>query len=221
MTSNSLELEQQLKLMVDAAQTDLEQADVLELWAALEPPLASLPRIERLRIAGLLISELAEVYWAKASQILDDWEEGNNTAGPIPTDVLLDGIRVRQTQYVNVEELVRSQFRFPRTRRTPQPNSTAQPVDKSKILAMMEMEEEAAIEPLAVAHAEDVSSWQRAIAQYLTQTQIQSISLVQLQQALGMPLVEVWLGLLLGGFTLEQHGDFYDQQSIWLTATDS
>lgn len=48
----------------------------------------------------------------------------------------------------------------------------------------------------------------------------EAVSLIQLQQALGMPLVEVWLGLLLadqGQYLLEQRGDFYDPLEIWLT----
>ncbi|MCC5654885.1 hypothetical protein LC609_35010 [Nostoc sp. XA013] len=45
------------------------------------------------------------------------------------------------------------------------------------------------------------------------------ISLVKLQRALEMPMVEVWLGLLLGGFTLEQRGDFYHNQNVWVKSS--
>ncbi len=51
----------------------------------------------------------------------------------------------------------------------------------------------------------------------------EAVSLIQLQQALGMPLVEVWLGLLLadqGQYLLEQRGDFYDPLEIWLTKVE-
>lgn len=47
----------------------------------------------------------------------------------------------------------------------------------------------------------------------------EAVSLIQLQQALGMPLVEVWLGLLLadqGQYLLEQRGDFYSLPGIWV-----
>ncbi|MEH2126758.1 hypothetical protein [Nostoc sp.] len=40
--------------------------------------------------------------------------------------------------------------------------------------------------------------------------------MTKLQQGLKMPMVEVWLGLLLGGFTLEQRGDFYNSRNIWV-----
>jgi len=37
------------------------------------------------------------------------------------------------------------------------------------------------------------------------------------QQGLGMPVVEVWLGLLLGGqYEFNQSGDFYDPRGIWV-----
>ncbi|MDB9317134.1 MULTISPECIES: hypothetical protein [Cyanophyceae] len=54
-----------------------------------------------------------------------------------------------------------------------------------------------------------------AIANHLTQVQGE-ISLTKLQRMLRMPMVEVWLGLLLGGFVLEQRGDFYHSQNIWI-----
>ncbi|RCJ36687.1 hypothetical protein A6770_40560 [Nostoc minutum NIES-26] len=68
-----------------------------------------------------------------------------------------------------------------------------------------------------LASDEDVQKWKDAIAQYLTQVQ-QTISLVELVRALDMPLIEVWLGLLLGGFVIEQRGEFYSKGDIWVVA---
>lgn len=51
----------------------------------------------------------------------------------------------------------------------------------------------------------------------------EAFSLVLLQRALGMPLIEIWLGLLLGEqeqYQWEQHGDFYSEaEEIWLTVS--
>ncbi|MBH8576304.1 tryptophan 7-halogenase [Nostocaceae cyanobacterium CENA369] len=33
-----------------------------------------------------------------------------------------------------------------------------------------------------------------------------------------MPIVEVWLGLLLGSFTLQQREDFYSDRNVWVIA---
>jgi len=40
----------------------------------------------------------------------------------------------------------------------------------------------------------------------------------ELEAGLGMPWVELWLGLLLGGFQVEQRGEFYQRETIWVEA---
>jgi hypothetical protein len=40
--------------------------------------------------------------------------------------------------------------------------------------------------------------------------------LIDLHSALPLPIVEIWLGLLLGDFKLEQRGGFYDPNEIWI-----
>ncbi|WP_224311719.1 MULTISPECIES: hypothetical protein [Nostocaceae] len=67
----------------------------------------------------------------------------------------------------------------------------------------------------SLAGDEDVDKWRGAIAQYLAQVK-DEIALPKLQRKLKMPMVEVWLGLLLGGFALEQRRDFYDNENIWV-----
>jgi len=41
--------------------------------------------------------------------------------------------------------------------------------------------------------------------------------LKDLQKSLKLPIVEIWLGLLLGDFKLEQREDFYDPNGIWVS----
>ena len=41
--------------------------------------------------------------------------------------------------------------------------------------------------------------------------------LIDLQTALPLPIVEIWLGLLLVDFKLEQRGSFYDSNEIWIS----
>jgi hypothetical protein len=40
---------------------------------------------------------------------------------------------------------------------------------------------------------------------------------MDLQTALSLPIIEIWLGLLLGDFKLEQRGRFYDPNEIWIS----
>ncbi len=69
-----------------------------------------------------------------------------------------------------------------------------------------------------MAEQECVSDWARAIASWMQQHCCsQTVSLVELQQGLEMPMVEVWLGLLQGQqHELKQCGDFYDPKGIWI-----
>lgn len=67
-----------------------------------------------------------------------------------------------------------------------------------------------------LAHGENVEEWSRAIAQYLQHLH-SNICLPDLQQALEMQIVELWLGLLLGGYSLSQQGEFYNSQTLWIT----
>jgi len=69
---------------------------------------------------------------------------------------------------------------------------------------------------LALAHDEDVSVWVGAIAQRMAEQQVSTAPLVELQQSMGMPLIQLWLALLLGGFTLQQRGEFYETEQIWV-----
>ena len=68
---------------------------------------------------------------------------------------------------------------------------------------------------------EQVSQWSAAISEWIQQHSCsERVSLLQLQQVLGLPLVEVWLGLLLSSqhrYDWEKCGDFYsDAGEIWL-----
>ncbi|MFM2431610.1 MAG: hypothetical protein RLZZ511_2823, partial [Cyanobacteriota bacterium] len=81
-------------------------------------------------------------------------------------------------------------------------------------------EEEAHAAALAVAHGEDISDWIAAIREQLAKvgTVIELEALMQLVQ---LPLIELWLGLLLGGYGLrreavefERDEDFYSSIGI-------
>ena len=69
---------------------------------------------------------------------------------------------------------------------------------------------------ISTAHAEDVSNWIEAIAHCIANN-FSPMRLIDLQVALPLLIVETWLGLLLGGFKLEQRGSFYDSSEIWIS----
>jgi hypothetical protein len=85
-------------------------------------------------------------------------------------------------------------------------------LEQASLLGFEEKFEQA----ISTAHAEDVSAWVEAIA-HCIKNNFSPIRLIDLQTALGLPIVEIWLGLLLGDFKLEQRGSFYDSNEIWIS----
>ena len=131
---------------------------------------------------------------------------------------------VRQTMAVDLSDLMEpAPLRQPRTKRIKptaiQAGSIVALVDKTTVLALVEqLEIEAEIQKhqvLAIASDEDVTRWTSEIARWLQAVPEDFVSFAQLCHGLQMPWVEVWIGLLLGGFELEQRGEFY-QNLIWV-----
>ena len=213
------QLELNLELTFETAAYTPEEANLSDLWLKFEQVMALLPHQEQLRIGGLVIEQLAEIYQAKANYLLDDWEEAHNEAGPNFPDEWLQGF-VRQSQTVDVSTVVRQP-----TRRSKQlsmdlfseVDSLAGEADKMSILAMVdELEAEAQkAKALAVAHDENVSAWVEMISTWFA-IHPQSLPMVELWRQLNVPLVQLWLGLLLGGFGMEQRGNFYELEQVWV-----
>jgi predicted chitinase len=67
-----------------------------------------------------------------------------------------------------------------------------------------------------LAGEEDPLRWASAIAQWMHEHQSnQLVEFGELLRKSQMPWVELWLGALLGGFELEQQGEFYEG-GVWL-----
>ncbi|HEY9639232.1 MAG TPA: hypothetical protein V6C57_02045 [Coleofasciculaceae cyanobacterium] len=83
-----------------------------------------------------------------------------------------------------------------------------------------QLEDEAAQKQsiLAIAHSEDMAGWTAVIFEWI-RTALLPVSIAELNCGLEMPWVEVWLGVLLGGFQLEQRGEFYESP-VWVKFSD-
>ncbi len=71
-----------------------------------------------------------------------------------------------------------------------------------------------------LAEKENIPKWQQAIAHWIEQHRGEKVSLLQLQQSLGMPLVEVWLGLLHSPtpYQWDGTGEFYrEARDVWIS----
>ncbi|WP_375467254.1 hypothetical protein [uncultured Nostoc sp.] len=194
------------------------------MWECLDAELEKLPLEAQLLTAALAFSQIADILKSRAEALLQDTRDRNNPKGPIVSTDLFAGL-VRTTMHLDLDDLIEPQT--PQTFRphgphqfsspTEEDNSVAAPVEKANVLAMLD--EVTTLEDVRnLASDENVEKWQSAIANHLINVK-DEISLVKLQRVLQMPMVEVWLGLLLGGFTLEQRGDFYNSRNIWVKSS--
>ncbi|EDX83187.1 hypothetical protein S7335_366 [Synechococcus sp. PCC 7335] len=212
------QLELNLEVAIEEAATVPETADVLGLWKQFEEELSELKQRDRLRVAGDVLMQLAGLCETKSEVLWEDWQDANNAEGPVMDGDWLQGV-TRQTQELDFSELVN---RFYRTTselanedKTDE-DSVAGDVEKLSVLDMLEALEDAGLksQALAVSHAEHVSDWVKALANEQTNTPQR---LVDLQKQLEMPLIEVWIAALLGGFPMEQRGSFYQTQEVWVS----
>jgi hypothetical protein len=192
------------------------------VWECFDAELQNLSVEEQLSTAAIAFNQIADILKSRAEILLQDVQDSNSPDGPIVSTDIFAGL-VRTTMRLDLEDLkepaVPQTFRPHGLHHYPAgsnaDNSVAAVVEKAKVLEMLQ-EVETLEDIHNLARNEDVEQWWCAIANYLALVE-NKISLVDLQGALAMPMVEVWLGLLLGGFTLEQRGDFYETQHIWVS----
>ena len=213
------QLELNLEVALEEASEVPEDADVLSLWAQFEGDIARLEQRDRLRVAGDILVRLAGICEAKADVLWEDWQDAHNAEGPVMDGDWLQGV-TRQTQELDFSELVNRSYHtsndLPNEDKTDE-DSVAGDASKLSVLDMIDALEDADLksQALAVSHSENVSEWVAAIA---CQQKKEPQRLVDVQRQLKMPLVEVWIAALLGGFSLEQRGSFYSTDEVWLNA---
>ena len=211
------QLELNLEVAFEEAAEIPETADVLSLWAQFEGELAGLEQRDHLRVAGDILVQLAGLCEAKADLLWEDWQDAHNAEGPVMDGDWLQGL-TRQTQELDFSDLVQRSYQTGDRLNEDKADedSVAGAVAKLSLLDMIDALEDADLksQALAVSHAENVSDWVKA----LTDKQVESPQrLVDIQQQLRMPLIEVWIAALLGGFPLEQRGSFYQTQEVWVS----
>ena len=212
------QLELNLEVAFEEAAEVPEIADVIGLWAQFEGELAGLEQRDHLRVAGDILVQLAGLCEAKADVLWEDWQDAHNADGPVMDGDWLQGL-TRQTQELDFSELVKRSYQKGDhlDEEKADEDFVVGDVDKASVLDMIDALEDTDLkkQALAVSHAENVSDWVKALA--LAQTRSPQ-RLVDLQRQLKMPLIEVWIAALLGGFPLEQRGSFYQTQEVWVGA---
>ena len=213
---NVRQLELNLEFALDEASEAPERADVLRLWELFEGELAELGQRDRLRVAGDVLMQLAGLCEAKSEVLWEDWQDAHNAEGPVVDGDWLQGL-TRQTQELDFSGLVQRLYRTGdlADEDKADEDSVAGDVEKASVMEMLDELEDTDLkrQALAVSHAENVSDWVKALAD----RQMRSPQrLVDLQKQLKMPLIEVWIAALLGGFSMKQRGSFYQTQEVWV-----
>jgi hypothetical protein len=204
-----------------------ELEDFQQLLDGVEAIVAHLPESQQLQVAGDALLRIAELCESRAQMLTTEWEEAYRD--PIVGQGFFAEM-VRQTMAVDLSDLMEPvPVRKARTKTEKQGGAIVAVVEKEAVLAMveqMEMEAEAQMQAvLGVAHSEDVLGWVGAIQKWLEMRAAMplpqgsdGVNWGELEAGLEMPWVELWLGVLLGGFEVEQRGEFYQRETIWVGA---
>ena len=193
-----------------------EQADISLMCASLDQHLQGRSPHEQLRVAGDAIKDIAEVCLQRAELMIQGWEERYNSEGPVLDDDFLAGM-VQQTMFLDVSDLCRQ----PKSRKRRRGfmgkpvESVVGEVSKNSVLEFVDELESGKEVALKVSHVEDVGAWVNAIQEFLEGKE-DAVSFGDLVRGLGLVPVAVLIGVLLGGFRVEQRGEFYGDE-IWIT----
>jgi hypothetical protein len=210
------------------AQEDPATADCVHLSHLLARVLEGRSDVDQLRIGGEAIMQIAEICWRQAQRFGDEW-----TPTPLPEDAMvevlavidpdglptltLEELRQWERQFMAVD-LEADEEDYPRKPTAPRAatDSVAGPVKRKQVLRLIQ----------DLAGNDTPTEWSQRIWQWLEQfagsssairitNQSEQIAFSVLCQHLELSGVEIWMGLLLGGFELSQSGEFY-QSEIWI-----
>lgn len=204
--------------------------DLDPLWQELETSLqqGDLLHVQALEVAAEGIFQIVLQFTQFADLAFEELEAVAERGVILPADAF--DRYVRQTMEVDFEQFIEPLVSLPRKHSERQEitegDSVVGELDRAAVLQVLD--EQMSQEPelteaevfngaLALAHDEDVSAWVGAISQWMRQHR-SSLPLMELVQAVQMPLLKVWLGVLLGDqFVVEQRGQFYDLSSVWIS----
>ncbi len=143
----------------------------------------------------------------------------DNIKGTVLNEDFLSGL-MRHSMTLDLSDLM-EEFTFDIESSPALVGSVVSVIDRKEAKAIARKAKAAMRKALkGLAEQEDIPKWQNVIAFWMSQHQGAKVSLWQLQQALGMPLVEVWLGLLHSPTPQqwEGQGEFYrDAHDIWIS----
>jgi hypothetical protein len=220
------QLELDLWDVLSTARQTPEDMNLPMVFKLLDLTLVDLDTRSQLRIAGEAVCQIADLFCDRSSFLFEELHSRAVNGEPIMADDAFDRY-VRQSMVVDFDQFIEPLQSLPRKipEQTKHGNSMVGAIDKEVLIQALEQEsllslEEELEQAISTAHAEDVSNWIEAISHCITNNS-SPLRLIDLQIALPLPIVEIWLGLLLGDFKLKQRGSFYDVNEIWIGITDN
>jgi hypothetical protein len=205
----------QLELELHSAIADPVLADLDRLWRSLQAALEPLPQEQQLLVAGGAIAQMAEVVYVRADHILAGLERSylpaEVEAEPCLSREFLEPF-IRQSVTLHLESVI---VEPPLRQRMSGIQSVVGECSKQSLLEVLAEQEEM----LAIAHDENVQDWYDRLRAFFV-LHPEPIAFTGLLESVGMDWVEVWMGLLLGEFRLQQRGEFYDGAQIEVVALD-
>ena len=209
---------------IKVAASEPEEADLAELWREVEGAIVNLGCLGRLQVAGEAISQITDLFELRSQLAFESIQAVGSDDGPVMSRDAFDRY-VRQTMQIDFDVYIEPLSSLPRKvsefseSEVDEVCSVVAEIDRKVLLEAILSEpvdpETAYKEAIGLAHDEDVSAWGAAISARLEEWG-EPVSLLTLQGSIEMPLVQVWLALLLNGMTLEQRGDFYQTEQVWI-----
>jgi hypothetical protein len=215
------QLELDLWDVLSIARQTPENANLPMVFKLLDLTLVDLDTRSKLRIAGEAVCQITDLFCDRSNFLFEELYARAAKGEPIMADDAFDRY-IRQSMVVDFDQFIEQLQSLPR--KSPEQaksiNSVVVEIDKEVLIQSLEQEsllsfEEEFERAISTAHAEDVSAWIKAIAYSLKINHL-PMRLLALHDSLQLPIVEIWLGLLLGNFKLEQKGTFYNLNEIWI-----
>ncbi len=215
------QLELDLWDVISAARQTPKDANLPMVFQLLDLTLVDLDTRSQLRVAGEAVCQIAYLFCDRSSFLFEELHSRTANGEPIMADDAFDRY-VRRSMVVDFEQFIEPLQSLPRkiSEQRKNGNSIVGEIDKEVLIQSLEQEsllsfEEEFERAISTAHAEDVSAWIEAIS-YSLKINASPMRLLALHDSLQLPIVEIWLGLLLGNFKLEQKGAFYNSTEIWI-----
>jgi hypothetical protein len=208
--------------VIKVATADPEDADLSMLWQEVDTAILNLDCLGGLQVAGEAISKITDVFELRSQLAFESIQAIGSDDGPVMSEDAFDRY-VRQTMQIDFDIYIEPLANLPRKvaqfQEPDEMQSLVADVDRQVLLEaiLSEPDDPETIyqQVLELAHDENVSEWGAKISARLDEWD-RPVSLLELHRSIEMPLVQVWLALLLNGIPLEQRGDFYQTEQVWI-----